>query len=58
MVACVFAVLALTCYFICYKWSVERIVIDNSNKKAMNLAIRLWKPLPMPKKSAKASIRI
>jgi GPH family glycoside/pentoside/hexuronide:cation symporter len=38
IVACVFAILALICYFICYKWSVERIIIDNSTKKAMKPA--------------------
>ena len=35
MVACLFAVFALICYTICYKWSVERIVIDNSNQKPL-----------------------
>ncbi|MEY8258304.1 glycoside-pentoside-hexuronide (GPH):cation symporter [Erysipelotrichaceae bacterium 66-17] len=35
MVACIFAVLALICYTICYKWSVERIVVDNTNQKQL-----------------------
>ena len=35
MVACIFAVCAIICYTICYKWSVERIVIDNSNQKPL-----------------------
>ncbi|WP_276889944.1 MFS transporter [Dubosiella newyorkensis] len=36
MVACIFAVLALICYTICYKWSVERIIVDNSNQKQLS----------------------
>ncbi len=35
MVACVFAILALICYTICYKWSVERIVVNNSAQKQL-----------------------
>ncbi len=35
MVACIFAVCAIICYTICYKWSVERIVVDNSNQKQL-----------------------
>lgn len=32
-VACVFAVLALICYTLCYKWSTERIVIEKTEGK-------------------------
>ena len=33
LVACIFAVLALICYTLCYKWSYERIEIDRSSQK-------------------------
>lgn len=33
LVACIFAVLALICYTLCYKWSHERIEIDSSSQK-------------------------
>ena len=33
MVACVFAVLALICYYLCYAWSSERVVIETTNQK-------------------------
>ena len=36
IVACVFALLALICYTICYKWSTERIIVDNSSQKQLS----------------------
>ncbi|WP_290141137.1 MFS transporter [uncultured Dubosiella sp.] len=36
MVACVFAILALICYTICYKWSTERIIVDNADQKQLS----------------------
>ena len=33
LVACVFAVLALVCYTLCYKWSTERVVVEQPEGK-------------------------
>ena len=37
MVACVFAVLALICYYLCYSWSTERIVVDKPEGKKQTM---------------------